>query len=256
MYDVTKLVPMVVFQKLPVLLPTPRQKRRGRKRVAKKVLLNGILPVLVNGVSWQKIAFCGCSYASCFRYLKQLQRRGKLKLIFKTLVKEKTDLSQGAIDTTTVDSFEFSKMTGWDGHNKKVGTKISLFSDKKGLPADVVFGKGSNFDGDFIDTHLKNTYGKRKKIVNCDMRYMGLPFRRKMRQKGIRINMETRDQDYRRKRGPKFKFDKEKYELRFLIERLNSWIRNFWRLRLRREYRPAMFKGLVYLAVIIILIRN
>ena len=68
--------------------------------------------------------------------------------------------------------------------------------------------------------------------------------------------MEIREGDYIRKRGPKFKFDETKYQVRFQIERLNAWLKNFWRIRIRREYHPAMFKAFVYLALIIILMRN
>lgn len=256
MYDYTKLVPERVWQELLTILPTPRQERFGRKRCAKEALLNGILQVLVNGVAWRKIADCGCSYASCFRYFKELQRRGKLKLIYKALVKAKTDLTEGMIDTTTVDSFEFRYLTGWDGYKKKIGTKVSLFCDKNGLPADVVFGKGSFYDTEFFSKHIDNTRGIRKKLINLDMKYMSITLRRSMRRRGIRINMKWRNQDYRRKRGPKFKLDWEKYSMRFLLERINGWLKSFRSIRIRREYHPAMFKALVYLALIIVLIRS
>ena len=87
------------------------------------------------------------------------------------------------------------------------------------------------------------------------MKYMSLVLRREMRRRGIRINMKTRDQDYRRKRGPKFRFNEEKYKRRFLLERTNGWLKAFRSLVLRRAYRIASFKALVYLALIIILIR-
>lgn len=256
MYDITKLVPLWVFEKLLTALPTPRQKRRGRKRVTKRALLNGILQVLVNGVGWGKIAACGCGYASCWRYFQELQRRGKLKLVYQALAQDKTNVIEGAIDTTTATSFRFRRMTGWDGKHKKIGTKISIFADKDGLPADVDFGKGSKHDGRFLPKHITNTAGRRKRILNLDKIYTDLSFRREMRNKGTKVNMETRRRDYTRKRGPKFGFDKEKYQVRFQIERLNGWLKNFWRIRIRREYHPAMFKAFVYLALIIILIRS
>lgn len=255
MYNINKLVSVKVWKKLLKILPTPKQRRFGRKRCQKKALVNGILQVLVNGVAWEKMAACGCSDTSCFRYFKELQRRGKLKLIYNLISAQKTNIKEGAIDTTTVDSFEFSSMTGWDGNSKKVGTKVSLFTDKKGLPADVAFGKGNCEDKNLLPYHLKNTYGRRKKLVSLDMKYMSLKLRRDLRKKGIRVNMKWRDQDYRRKRGPKFRFDKDKYEKRFLLERLNGWLKSFRSIKLRREYHIAMFKALVYLALIIILIR-
>lgn len=256
MYEYTKLIKKKLWKKLVSLLPTPRQKRMGRKRIKKESLVCGILQVLVNGVAWRKIAECGCSYVSCFRYFKELQRRGKLKLIQQRLSLKKTDLISCAIDTTLIRSFEFERGTGYDGQHKEIGTKVSLFCDKDGLPADVEFGKGNTNDKLFVPDHLKNTVGKPKKILNLDMSYMSLPLRREMRQKGIRVNMQIRAQDFRRKRGPKFRFDQTKYITKWLLERTNGWIKSFRRLRLRREYHLAHFKALVYLALIIVLIRN
>lgn len=100
MYDVTKLVPLLVFNELLRILPTPRQQVEGRRRCTKVALLNGVLQFLVNGVAWNKIADCGCSYASCYRYFKELQRLGILKLVYETLADGKTNISEGAIDTT------------------------------------------------------------------------------------------------------------------------------------------------------------
>lgn len=75
MYDHTKLVSKNVFNELLSCLPSNKQRRFGRRRIAKETLLCGILQVLVNGVSWNKIAWCGCSYVSCWRYIHELQRR-------------------------------------------------------------------------------------------------------------------------------------------------------------------------------------
>lgn len=256
MYDVTKLVSQRVFEELLRVLPKLGQRIRGRKRCQKRALAGGILQVLVNGVAWGKIADCGCGYASCYRYFKELQRRGKLKLIYETLAAEKTNISEGAIDTTTASSFNFERMVGWDGHHHKIGTKISLFADGEGLPADVIFGGGDKPDPDFLLEHKENISGRRCKILNLDKLYVSVVLRREMRRHGTKINMKMKVNDYKRKRGPKFSFDKLKYQVRFLIERLNGWLKNFRSIRMRRSYHPAMFKAFVYLALIIILIRN
>ena len=256
MYDVTKLVHQTVFDALLKILPTPHQRKRGRKRVAKQSILNGVLQVLVNGIAWRKIAECGASPVSCWRYFYEIQRRGKLKLLYDMLAHTGTDVVEGAIDTTTATSFRFERMTGWDGKHKKIGSKISLFADKNGLPADVGFGKGSRHDGTFVSGHIKKTAGRRKRMLHLDKIYASVELRRIMRRKGTQINMETRNRDYIRKRGPKFRFDAEKYKTRFLVERLNAWIKNFWRIRIRRDRRAAMYKGFVYLGLIIILLRQ
>lgn len=89
-----------------------------------------------------------------------------------------------------------------------------------------------------------------------DKIYVSLNFRREMRNAGTKVNMEMRKGDYVRKRGPKFRFDKKKYKTRFLIERLNAWLKNFWRIRIRQDRLPTMYKGFVYLGLIIILLRQ
>jgi len=255
MYDHTKLVNISVWQTLLRVLPTSKQKRYGRKRLSQEAILNGVLQVLVNGVSWNKIADCGASGVSCWRYLKEIQRRGKLKLIYEILAQEKTNIQECALDTTTVTSFRFKRMTGWDGKHRKIGTKISLLTDKNGYPADVSFGKGNMHDLRFVSGHLLKTAGRRKRIMSMDKGYTSINLRRFLRQKGTRVNMETRRGDYRHKRGPCFSFDEDKYKIRFLVERTNGWIKAFWRIRIRREYKPAMFKAFAYLALIIILLR-
>lgn len=183
MYDVTKLVSKNQFDKLSQLIPTSQQKKEGRRRCVKESLLNGILQVLVNDVAWSKIAECGCSPTSCWRYFQEIQRRGKLKLMYEVLARKKTDVIEGAIDTTTTTSFRFKRMTGWDGKHKKIGTKISLFTDKYGLPADVAFGKGNKYDGDFVSAHVKKTVGRRIKVLNLDKGYTSVTLRREMRNK-------------------------------------------------------------------------
>jgi hypothetical protein len=167
-YDVSKLLPKSQFHLLCSLLPTPRQKREGKRRVCKEALLTGILQVLINGTAWKKIADCGASPVSCWRYLCETQRRGKLKLALHQLAKENIDITDGAIDTTTIDSFAFRYLTGFDGWNHKLGVKVSLFTGQDRLPADVAFGKGNLDDKRLIPIHLANTRGMRKKQMTLD----------------------------------------------------------------------------------------
>jgi transposase len=255
MYDVTKLVKKSTFQKLLEILPTPKQKKTGRKRVDKSALLNGILQVLVNGVSWHKIAECGCSYVSCWRYFKELQRRGDLKLIYQQLAKEETDITECSSDTDTIRSFRFKRGVGWDGKHKVNGTKISLIGDKEGFPADIEINSAKIHDKDYLYKHLENVAGRRKRILNLDLIYTSAELRQEMRKKGTYVNMKMKKGDYIRKRGPKFRFKEEKYKVRFKIERTFGWLESFKRLLVRVDRSLSSFRGFVYLALIIILIR-
>lgn len=256
MYDINKLIPLRQFSLLLELLPSPKARKTGRPKCEKEALLKGILQVLILDVPWKKIYPCGASASSCHRYFTEVQRRGNLHLIFTCLSNRKTNIEECALDTDTINSFRFKSSTGWDGKHKKIGTKVSLLADKNGLPADVEFGKGNKHDLKFVEKHLQNTTGTRKNILNLDKGYTSADLRRNLRSSGIYVNMEMRQGDYKRKKGPKFKFKQDKYKVRFMVERCFAWLENFRRIRLRREYKITMFKAFVYLALIIILIRN
>jgi transposase len=255
-YDINKLLPQEQFEELLQRLPTPRQKSRGRKRCQKEALVSGILQVLILGIPWNRLYPCGCSASSCYRYFRELQRRGVLKLIFRTLSVEKTRIRQSAIDTDSTRSFNFRYGTAWDGRHKQLSTKVSLLSDGKGLPADVLFGPGNVHDKSFVEKHLKNTSGRRIEILNLDKIYVSLDLRRTMRRHGTYVNMKTRVGDYTRKRGPKFRLKEMEYRARFLIEKAFAWLENFKHCKYRVDYLLSSFKAFVYLALIIILIRN
>ena len=256
MYDITKLLPQSQLKELLTLLPSPTNKRFGRPRCKQKYLLTGIIQVLVLGIGWNQIFNCGCSSSSCYRYFKELQRRSIYKQLFKKLSKTKTNITECASDTDTIKSYRFKAQVGWDGRHQVNGTKISLLSDIDGLPADTIIETAKTFDGNFIDRHMENTRRRRKKILNLDKIYVSLKRRREYRNKGTYVNMQTRSKDYIHKRGPKFQVKEEKYQVRFKIERTFAWVENFKRVKYRVDRYISSYRAFVYLALIIILIRN
>lgn len=255
MYDSTRLIPQTQFDQLMALLPDPRNKKTERKRCNKEHLLSGILQVMILGIPWYQIFDCGCSFMSCYRYFKELQRRGLFKKQFLELSKVKTNVVECASDTNTIKSYRFKACVGYDGKHKVHGTKISLLTDINGLPFDAIIEKATIHDGTFCDQHIKNTRGRRKKMLHLDKAYTSAKRRRECRQKGIKINMEIKKGDYTRKRGPKFSFDSEKYKVRFKIERTFGWIENFRRVKYRVDRHISSYRAFAFLALIIILVR-
>jgi len=250
------IVSDIQFEQLLQLLPTPRQKRKGRKRCDKRLLLQGILTVLKYDIPWNHLDIDGVSGTSCWRYFNELQRKGILKLIQTSLSTQHLDINLCSLDTSTATSFKFKNGVGWDGKHRKNGTKISLLGDHNGLPYDIDFGKGNKHDLKFLDTHLENTSGTRKKVLSMDKGYTSIDMRRNLRSKGIKVNMETRKGDYIHKKGPKFALDQQIYKTRFNLERTFGWMKSFRRVRTRKDRHFAMFKAFVYLAAIIVLIRS
>jgi len=256
MYDINKLISSQVLDELIKVFPTPKQQLRGRKRCDKKALILGIIYVLKRDVPWYDCINFGASASSCFRYFKEIQRRGIFKKFFNLKSLQKTDVKVCSIDSTSVTSFRFSYCTGFSGKHKKCATKVSVLADQYGLPADVLFEKGNVPDLNFVSTHMKNTAGRAKKILNTDKGYTSLEKRRELRRIGVRVNMEMRRGDYIRKIGPKFKLNEAIYHTRFTIERLFAWLKSFKRCRLRQEFTISSFKAFIYLSLIIILIKG
>lgn len=245
-----------VFNQLLNFLPTPRQLRYGRKRYLKEVLLRGILVVLKYDIPWNNLDNIGASGTSCYRYFREIQRRGLLKLMCENLAKENLNIKVSSIDTSTATSFKFKSLVGFDGKHKKLGTKISVLSDSKGLPYDIEFGKGSRHDLRFVAKHLENTRKTRKRILNMDKGYTSIDLRRKLASRKIRVNMETRVNDYHHKKEPRFKLNEAIYKLRFNLEKTFGWLKAFRRVRTRKDHSISIFKGFVYLSAIIVLMRS
>jgi len=245
-----------VFNNIVEFFPEPRQKQYGRKRCTKEPLVQGILQVLVMGIGWNNVRVEGASGSSCWRYCDDLQKRGLFNLIFLRLSQSMVDISECAVDTSSISSFRFASCVGWDGKHRKIATKISLITDKKGLPVDVAFGKGSAHDLAFLPAHFGKLHLTRIRTFNADKGYTSIQLRRYLRTKGVFINMGIRKGDYQKKRGPRFRFDEEKYKVRFEIERTFSWLKSFRAIRIRRNRRLSMFKAFIFLALIIVLLRN
>ena len=215
-----KIVTEKVLTKLLELLPRPEQKKTGRPKCSQKALLGGILYVLKYDIPWNNLPFEIVSGTSCWRYFREIQRRGIFKQIQESIVKEKLEIKISSIDTTVATSYNFKNLVGFNGKHKKYGTKISVLSDVNGLPYDIEFGKGNKHDLTFVSKHIDNTKKREKKIINMDKGYTSIKLRRELSGKKIKANMEVRKNDYHHKKGPKFKLDEPIYKLRFVNRRI------------------------------------
>jgi len=77
-----------------------------------------------------------------------------------------------------------------------------------------------------------------------------------LRRRGIKANIPVNKRNRKQpKRGRPFRFDKESYENRGAVERLNSWIESFKRILVRFERLKVTFIAFVNLACTMILWR-
>jgi len=245
-----------VVNRIVDLLPTPRYKGTGRPHAPIGSVVTGVLIRLLFNIPWYCISPDNCSGITCYRYFREIQRRGLFKNIFYELIRDKIDASVCSIDTTVSTSFRFKFMVSFNGKHKKYGTKISLIIDRNGLPVDVVFDTGKAHDLKMLGKHTDRIKQIRVKLINLDKGYTSIKMRRDMRLKRIKINMETRRNDYTRKRGPKFSIKEDIYKQRFEIEQKNAWIKGYKAVRHRLDRYASSYKGMVYMALIVILVKH
>lgn len=93
------------------LLPTKRRRKRyaGRKPLCSRRVLTGILFVLRSGIPWEMLPQeMGCgSGMTCWRRLKQWQRRGVWKrlhevLLAKLRAADQLDFSRAVVDSSSI----------------------------------------------------------------------------------------------------------------------------------------------------------
>ena len=250
-----KTLSQIELDLLVSLLPNPKYKGTGRPRCNKLDLVNGILIHLMYSVPWNNIFMDKASGTSCFRYFKELQRRALFKQLLNMIVDGVLDLSNIAIDSSTITSFRFKQDVGFDGKHKKHGTKVSLIIDANGIPFELITAKGNTHDLKLLHKNLQNISLKQGSTINLDKGYTSIDLRRSLNKKKIKVNMETRSRDYIHKKGPKFKVNTIKYKLRFQVERVFGWMKSFKAIRTRKTVSIGNFRGLIYLALIIVVIR-
>jgi transposase len=117
------------------LLPKPKRRRRrspGRKPVADRKALTGILFVLRTGLPWEYLPReMGCgSGMTCWRRLRDWQRAGVWDRLFRKALCElngagKIDWSRGVVDSTSVRAVHGGKKrekTPWTGPSRARNT--------------------------------------------------------------------------------------------------------------------------------------
>jgi transposase len=228
-------------------------------------LLNGVLFVFKTGCRWQDTpaSVCCHGYSSCWRRLNFWRKRGALKLVWQQILvlldkQGELDLSVGNLDGSLVQSPKFQG-TGFSKKHKRIGTNISLLTEKNGLPLTNMTAKGNRHDMASAEATVKKLrVGAKRRVLelNADKGYDSAVFRRHLRERGIGTNIPERKFKHRRKRGRKPHMDKAHFKFRAFTERTNAWLKYFRKLRYRYERKKCMFQAVVDLACLLICLRR
>ena len=242
------------------LLPPPKKRRRqnpGRKPKDNRSVLTGILFVLKTGIPWEylpKEMGCG-SGMTCWRRLRDWQAAGVWEKIRRVLLQRLEDAGQIDWSRVVVDSTSIRAVFGGEtGPNptdrRKPGSKHHVATDANGIPlATTLTGANAHDVTQLIPLvdaipkiHGRRGKRRRPKRVQGDRAYDSEPHRQRLRRRGIRPVLAKRNTEHGSGLGV----------FRWVVERTNSWLHQFRRLRVRFERRPDIHEAFLTLGCILI----
>jgi transposase len=259
------LVSDALWERIEPLLPPPKPRHPrhpGRKPLGYRKVLTGIIFVLKTGINWEDLPAelgWGCG-KTCKGYLKAWQRAGVWGRLHQVLLQElqdadQIDWSRGAADSTKSRALGGGDDTGPNPTDRgKLGTKQHVLSDARGIPlattvtganvADVtqllpLVDKIPDLAGEHKDKPTK------PEDLYADRAYDSEPHRQELRDRGVEPKIPKRRTEHGSGLGI----------YRWVVERTESWLHNFRKLRLRTDPDGAIHKAFVALGSALICLR-
>jgi len=241
----------------PLLLPPkPRRFRHpGRKPIDRRMVRCGIIFVLKTGIPWEDLPQemgCGCGM-TCWNYLQAWQRAGVWQRLHEILLAElqeadRIDWSRAAVDSTHARALGGGEKTGQNPTDRrKLGTKHHVLTDANGIPLATTI-TGSNVPDvkevlQVVDAvpQVKGKVGhprKRPDRLYADRAYDSEPHRKELRKRGIDPAIPHRRTEHGSGCGV----------YRWVVERTNSWLHRFRKLRWRTDRTAQIHEAFVSLA--------
>src|SRR4051794_10743102 len=240
------------------LLPRPKPRRLpfpGRKPLARREVLTGILYILETGIAWEDLpAECGWGRGiTCKRYLRRWQRHGVWQRLHEILLAElngadKIDWSRAALDCSFARALGCGERTGPSPvDRRKPGSKHHVITDGQGIPlaaATTAANVNEVTQVRRLVEAIPPVRGKpgrprrRPDRLYGDGAYDSEPLRRWLRRLGIRPFLGRR----RREHGSGLGI------YRWVVERTLSWLHGKRELRLRTDRRDDIHDALLSLA--------
>src|SRR5271169_1834582 len=239
------LLPDGLWQEIEPLLP-PLKPRRfrfpGRKPLERRKVLTGIVFVLKTGMSWDDLPpdlGLGCG-RTCHDYLQQLQQAKVWEQLHTRLLSRLNQANRLDWNLAIVDSISAKAPLGGaeTGPNptdrRKLGSKLHLLTDDQGIPVVVILSSANTPDINCLLPLVVNVPPVRGKPgparrrfdqVLGDRGYDSEPARQLLRWLGITPILAHRRTEHGSGLGI----------FRWVIERTNSWLHGFRKLRFVTE---------------------
>src|SRR5881398_395458 len=238
----------------PLLPPAPQRRFRfpGRKRLDYRKILTGILFVLKTGIAWDDLPAelgCGCG-KTCRHYLQVWHQAGVWLKLHALLLAElngadQIDWERALIDASFAKAPEGGEDTGPNPTDRsKLGTKHHVLTDAQGIPLATTVTGANTADVTqlvpLVDAvpDLSGEQGDEPTLpeeLYTDRAYDSEPHREELRERGIEPKIPKRRTAHGSGLGI----------YRWVVERTESWLHNFRKLRLRTDPDGAIHRALV-----------
>lgn len=256
------LLPDGLWQEIEPLLPPPSPRRfrfAGRKPLDRRKVITGIIFVLKTGIAWSDLPAelgLGCG-RTCHDYFQKLQATGVWERLHVGFLSQLNragclDWNLGIVDSTSAKAPLGGADTGPNPTDRrKSGSKLHVLTDGQGIPVVVILSSANTPDINRLLPLVVNVppvRGKpgparrRFKYVLGDRGYDSEPHRQILRWLGIRPVLARRRTEHGSGLGV----------LRWVIERTNSWLHSFGRLRRRLDKLPELQMAFAHLGCAII----
>ena len=258
------LLPDELWELIRPLLPAPKPRRfryPGRQPVGDREALTGILFVLKTGIQWEELPAemgCGCGM-TCWRRLRAWQEAGVWYALHQLLLTKldnagKIDWSRAAVDATFARAFGGVEGSGPNPTDRgRPGVKQHLLVDASGVPvAGITTAANVNEVTQLVP--LVDAAGPqlpeggpvhRPKALYGDRAYDSEPHRQQLRDRQIDPHLAKRGKEHGSGLGA----------FRWVVERTNSWLHGFRKLRFVTEKREETKFALFNLGMAIIAFR-
>jgi len=251
------LVSDALWERLEPLLPPPKRRRRrfpGRRPLDYRKIVTGIVFVLKTGINWEDVPAelgwgCGRTLKT---YLKRWQRAGVWHRLHEVFLNElqdadRIDWSRGAVDSTKARALGGGDDTGPNPTDRgKPGTKHHVLTDAQGIPLATTVTGANEADVNqllpLVDSipDLPGPHGDKPsepEELYGDRSYDSEPHREELRARGMEPKLAKRKTAHGSGLGV----------YRWVVERTESWLHNFRKLRLRTDTDGPMHKAFVAL---------
>jgi transposase len=256
------LVSDALWARVAPLIPLPKPRRfrfPGRKPIAPRRILSGIVFVLRTGIDWEELPAelgWGCG-KTCKKYLEAWQAAGIWDRLHTALLSElreadAIDWSRAAADSAKARALGGGDDTGPNPTDRgKPGTKYHTLTDAQGIPLAVNV-TGANVPDvrgliPLVDA-VPDVAGKvghprrRPDTLYADRGYDSDPHREQLETRGIRPKVARRRQEHGSGLGV----------YRWVVERTQAWLLGFRKLRVRTDRSGAVHNALTALAKVLI----